>query len=137
MMYLLLGGHPFMTSTKNDQFFNPPPSYPHHPQKWTTDLLLKNNGICKHVTNFPFRVDVINVWSLIIIFFIYCVPPEAAIQRCSPVNLMLIFKTLLRTYTSEWLLLHLGVATSHKTLFSYTSTSSMSCIEGSFLNCSW
>ena len=43
--------------------------YPHHPQKWTIDLLFKNNRIRKHVTNLktpspPFRVDIINVWSL-------------------------------------------------------------------------
>ena len=35
-----------------------------------TDLLFKNNRICKHVTNFktsppPPYVDIINVWSLI------------------------------------------------------------------------
>ena len=46
------------------------PPFPHHPQKWTIDLLFQNNRICKHVTNFktplpPFHVDVINVWSLI------------------------------------------------------------------------
>ena len=64
---------PFMTSTKNDQFLpTPPPSFPptrpHHPLKWTMDLLFKNNKIYKRLTNFkippcPFCVDVINVWS--------------------------------------------------------------------------
>ena len=59
-------GHPFMTSTKNDQIFDP---HPHHPQKGTIDLLFKNNRICKHVANLkkkplPFRVDVVNVCSL-------------------------------------------------------------------------
>ena len=62
-----LRGHPFMTSTKNDLFFDPP--YPHHPQKWIIYLLFKNNKIHKHVTDFktppsPFCVDIINVWSL-------------------------------------------------------------------------
>ena len=38
-----------------------------HLQKWTIDILLKNNRIRKHVTDFKtpsllFRVDVINVW---------------------------------------------------------------------------
>ena len=66
---ILSRGHPFMTSTKNDQFFDPP--YPDHLQKWTIELLFKNNRNRKHVTNFktpppPFRVDVINVWSLTI-----------------------------------------------------------------------
>ena len=58
----LIKGHPFMTSTKNDQFFEPSPPlstihknelwrpqkminflnpHPHYPQKWTIDLLLK------------------------------------------------------------------------------------------------
>ena len=42
--------------------------YPNHPQKWTIDLLFKNNRIRKHVTNFKtpppsFRVDVINIMS--------------------------------------------------------------------------
>ena len=55
---------------KNWPIFWPP--YPHHPQKWTEDLLFKDNRIRKHVTNFktppgPFCVDVINVWSLHII----------------------------------------------------------------------
>ena len=53
--------------------WHPPPSppcpYPHHLQKWTTNLLFKSNRIRRHVTNFktslpPFHVDVINVWSL-------------------------------------------------------------------------
>ena len=35
---------------KNDQFW--PPLYTHHPQKWTIDLLFKNNKIRKHMTNF-------------------------------------------------------------------------------------
>ena len=55
-----------MTSTKNDQFFDPP--LPHYPQKWTIDLLFKNNRIRKHMTNFKtppptFRVDIVNIWS--------------------------------------------------------------------------
>ena len=41
-----------------------------HSQKWTIDMLFKNNRICKQATNFkasspPFCVDVINVWSFI------------------------------------------------------------------------
>ena len=48
--------------------FLPPPPHPHHPQKWTINLLFKNNRICKHVTNLKtpllhFHVDVINVCS--------------------------------------------------------------------------
>ena len=62
-------GHPFIRSPKNDQFFDP---NPHHPQKWTTDLLFKNSRIRKHVSNFKtppplpstFHVDLINAWSL-------------------------------------------------------------------------
>ena len=46
-----------------------PPYPPHHPQKWTIDLLFKNNTIRRYATNFKapsplFRVDVINVCSL-------------------------------------------------------------------------
>ena len=53
---------------KMTNFLTLPPN-PHHPQKLTIDLLFKNNRIRKHVTNFktppsPFRVDLINVWSL-------------------------------------------------------------------------
>ena len=49
------------------------PLYPHHPQKWIINLLFKNNRIRKQVTNFktpppPFRVDVINVWSLAVVY---------------------------------------------------------------------
>ena len=41
-----------------------------HPQKWATDLLFKNNEICKHLTYFktsppPLCVGVINVWFLV------------------------------------------------------------------------
>ena len=44
--------------------------YLHHPQKWTIDLMFKNNRIRKHMTNFKtppssFQVNVINIWSLI------------------------------------------------------------------------
>ena len=42
-------GHTFITSTKNNQFCDPPPL---HPQKGTIDLLFKNNRIRKRVTNF-------------------------------------------------------------------------------------
>ena len=58
-------------SQKITNFLTP---YPHYPQKWTIDLLFKNNRIRKYVTNFknpppPFRVDVINAWSHIWIKF--------------------------------------------------------------------
>ena len=53
-----------------------PLPHPHHSQKWTIDLLSKNNRIHKNVTNFNsptlFRVDVINVWSLGKIKFSFC-----------------------------------------------------------------
>ena len=67
IIFFTIRGHPFMTSTKMTNFLT---LLPHHPQKWTIDLLFKNNRIHKHVTNFktptpPFLVDVINVWSLI------------------------------------------------------------------------
>ena len=42
--------HSFVTYTKNDEFCD---SHQHlHPQKWTIEVLLKNNRIRKHVTNF-------------------------------------------------------------------------------------
>ena len=51
--------HPFMNI-----FFTP---YPHHPQKWTIDLLLKTikSGNTWQFSRLPppFRLDVINVWS--------------------------------------------------------------------------
>ena len=34
----IIRGHPFMASTKSDQFFGP---HSHHPQKWTTDRFPK------------------------------------------------------------------------------------------------
>ena len=34
----IIRGHPFMTSTKSDQFFGP---HSHHPQKWTIDRFSK------------------------------------------------------------------------------------------------
>ena len=60
----MIRGHTFTTSTKNDQFYDLPPTP--YPQKWTMDLLFKNNRICKHRTSYkiPFREDVINVWFL-------------------------------------------------------------------------
>ena len=71
-VFTVVWGHPFMTSTKNDQSFDFRYPYLHHLQKWTIDLLFKNNIIRKHVTNFktpppPFRMEVINVWSLMVI----------------------------------------------------------------------
>ena len=59
-----------MTFTKNDQFCDPlnlpPPS-----AKMNNSAIVKNNKIHKHVANFKthpplFRVDVINVWSLVL-----------------------------------------------------------------------
>ena len=44
-------GYTFMMPTKK-QFCDPPTPYPTHSQKFTIDLLLKNNRIRKHVTNF-------------------------------------------------------------------------------------
>ena len=38
-----------MTSMKNDQLFEP---HSLNPQKWTIDLLFKNNRIRKHVASF-------------------------------------------------------------------------------------
>ena len=66
MRYYTLGIIHLWLPQKMTNFLTLP--YPHHPQKWTIDLLFKNNRIRKHVTNFktlppPFRVDVINVWS--------------------------------------------------------------------------
>ena len=60
-------GHSFKMSTKYNQFFDTFLT-PHHPQKWTIDLLFKNNRTCKNVTNFKnppltFCVVVINVYS--------------------------------------------------------------------------
>ena len=58
----------------------PPPTHP-HPQKWTINLLFKNNRICKHVTcpppNFktsppPLPTDVIDAWTLIRSIFQKC-----------------------------------------------------------------
>ena len=71
-LLFLIRGHTVTTSTKNDQFCANPPPPPLPPaqtpdlQKWTTDLLFKNNRICKHRTNYKtsFHVDVINVWFL-------------------------------------------------------------------------
>ena len=56
-----------MTSTKKDHFFDHLHSI--HLKKLTTDLILKNNRMRKHVTNFKnkppaFRVNVINVYFL-------------------------------------------------------------------------
>ena len=42
-------GHPFMTSTNNDELFQP---HPGCLQKWTIRQLFKNNRICKYMTNF-------------------------------------------------------------------------------------
>ena len=63
----MIRGHTFMTSTKNDQFCDPPPppSTPHQ-QKLAIDPLFKDDRIRKHRTNYktPFRVGAINVWFL-------------------------------------------------------------------------
>ena len=56
----------------NDHKMKKSTNHPHpstlHPQKLTINLLLKNNRICKHMTNFkvssPLRVDAADVWSL-------------------------------------------------------------------------
>ena len=50
--WLVCKGHPFMTSTKMTNFLTP---LPYHPQKWTIDLLFKNNRIRKHVTNYKLQ----------------------------------------------------------------------------------
>ena len=47
---ILLGVIHLWRPQKMTTFLTPP--YPHHLQKWTIDLLLKNNRIHKHVTNF-------------------------------------------------------------------------------------
>ena len=65
--------HAIITSTNHP----PPPLVHPHPQKWTIDLLFKNNRICKHVTNFktsppPLLTDVINVWTLLASIFKNC-----------------------------------------------------------------
>ena len=59
-------GQTFMKSIKNDQFCD----FPHsEPQKWTIDILFKNNRTHKRVKNLkipspPLRGDVLNVWSV-------------------------------------------------------------------------
>ena len=67
-------GHTFMTASKNDQFYDPPP--PSHIlcttpcldlQTWTIDLLFKNKKICRHVTNFK-----TNFWSLTCLLRMNC-----------------------------------------------------------------
>ena len=67
--YIYLRGRRFMTSTKNDQFFDSPP-HPHHPQKWTIDLWIKQKNL--HASDkfqdplaTLFSWDVINIWSLL------------------------------------------------------------------------
>ena len=56
-------GHPFMASTKSDQFFE---TLPWLSAKITIHQLFKNNRICKHMTNFTnlpstYSVVIINV----------------------------------------------------------------------------
>ena len=59
----MIGGHTYMTSTKNDKFCDS--THPHHLQKLAIDLLLGNNRTSRHVTNFKKSLTISpgSVWT--------------------------------------------------------------------------